>query len=176
MPLYVDNTPARKASVQQASRDGSLFRAFFQGPVPASTTYYFTLDIPSGFFVIGFSRFVEVEEGNIRASFGVGPSFPSIDATYVSYNFSVVNGRSAKAVMRRVQPPVGIEYHGPNRLLSAPTTGPQRIPSSQTDIGAQVTLDSGHLPFFTITNLSATDARECTLFLAWQEIGKGAES
>jgi hypothetical protein len=176
MPVFVDNLPARSASVEQASRDGNLFRAFFQGSVPDSTTYYFVLDIPEGVSLIGFSRFIEVEEGSIRSRFGVGTGFGAIQETYDAHNFKVAGGQASRAQMRRVTGPVDLEFHSPDRLLAAPTTGPTRIPSNQTDVGAQVTMDSEHLPFFTITNLSTTQARECTLFLAWQELVKGAYS
>lgn len=169
MPLYCEDTSLRRASVEQTSRDGNLFRAFFQDSVPADTTYFFTLDIPKGIVVVGFSRFIEVEEGSIRARFGVGTGFGASQASYTSHNFNVISGRESDAVMRRVTDPVGLEYHSPNRLIAAPTTGPIRLPSNQTDAGAQVTLDSNNLPFFTITNLSATEPRDCTLFLVWQE-------
>ena len=168
MPGYVDNLPARKASVEQASRDGNLFRAFFQGPVPARTTYYFAFDIPKDVILVGFSRFVEVEEGSIRGRFGVGTGFGAVQATYTSHNFNVAFGAQSKAQMRRVTDPVDLEFHSPDRLIIAPTTGTQRIPSNQTDAGAQVTLTSDTLPFFTITNLSVINPIDCTLFLVFR--------
>lgn len=174
MPKYTDNLPARKASVEQASRDGNLFRAFFQGPVPVSTTYYFVLDIPKDVLLVGFSRFTEVEEGSIRSRFGIGTGFGASQATYLSHNFNVAYGRDSKAQMRRVTDPVGLEFHTSDRLIVATTNGPARVPSSQTDTGAQLTADSNNLPFFTITNLSTTISRECTMLLVWQELSKGA--
>lgn len=160
----------RLASLEQQSRDGTLFRSFFQGSIPAATLWHFVLDIPADVKLYGIARFLSIEAGDLRGAFFNGTGFGTVDANYQAFNFDNTAGAAAaQCQLKRVSDPVGLVQQSPNSLITAPTTGPQRRPSTQTQVGAQVVHDANNLPFFTLQNDTGA-AEDVTLYLFWQEL------
>lgn len=160
----------RLSNLEQMGRDGTLFRSFFQGSVPAATTYTFVIDIPPETTLYGIARFVSIEAGDLRGAFFKGGTFQTVDEVYPAFNFDNRAGAPAPTCqLKRVSGVSGLVQQSPNSLLTAPTTGPQRRPSTQTQVGAQVVHDSNNLPFFTMQN-DTVMAEDMTLYLFWQEV------
>lgn len=160
----------RSASLEQQSRDGTLFRSFFQGVLPAATTYYFILDIPVGTVLYGIARNLTIEAGSMRAAFFNGGAFTDVDAVYPAFNFDNRDTALApQCQLKRVSGVSGLQQQTPNTLITAPTTGPIRQPSTQTAVGAQVVHNSNNLPFFSLQNDTGAD-EPVTLYLFWQEL------
>ena len=160
----------RESDVTQMSRDGTLFRGWFQGTLPSSATWYFALVPPPGIIVFGVSRIVTIESGEVTAQFWSGGTLgaPTADVTILR-NFKISGGTPPVSTFKRYASYTGGQVHSPESLITAPTTGPQRIPSIQTEEGAQVRLDSNNIGVFRISNQKAADT-VLTLYLTWQEL------
>lgn len=160
----------RQADTVQASRDGTLFRSWFQGTVAGGTTGWFVLRPPEGVKAFGEARITTIESGEVRSQFLVGGQLgATVGASLPVRNFRQATGPQPQSVFRRYATVTGAEAHSPDRLLTAPTTGPQPRPSDQTDVGAHVEVTHDRFAVFKLTNATGADAA-VTLFITWQEL------
>lgn len=165
----------RLANVEQQSRDGTLHRSWWSGSIPASTTYYFAIQIPAGLDLFGVFREVVVESGSVRASFAVGGAISGTTGEAQGpYNFNNVDGPDAVSSFDRVTlvDPGALELQTAPRLLAAPTGGSVRQPSAQTAAGAHVKHDASIFPFFVLQNILGNQLAECQITVFWQELPK----
>lgn len=160
----------RESELVAASRDGTLYRGWFQGTVPAGATQYFVLLPPPGLRVYGETRAITLLAGSIHAQFLVGGTLGNpVGSPLPSYNFETVDGPAPQSIFQQYDAVTGAEVHSPDTLITAPTTGPIRQPSSQTAAGAHVRISDTRFAVFMLRNDTEAD-EQATLFITWQEL------
>lgn len=160
-----------KADVDRASRLGNLYRGFWQGTLPAGTTYEFVLDVPAGLDLFGFTRVSTARDESIYSTFLSCTGFVSAEGPIDGLSFDRRTGRKSvsQCKIHRASSLSGIVVHSPETELFVPTTGAVKEPSVQTEVGAQPAFDSNELAAFRYENKSGGDAL-LTLYLFWQEL------
>lgn len=160
----------RQASIEQASRDGTLSRGWFQGQVAGNSTAYFVLLPPPGLVVYGETREITLLAGEIQATYLVGGTLGApVGSPLPAFNFDAVAGPAPQSVLQQYATVTGAVANSPEATITAPTTGPRTIPSSQTTAGAHVRISNEQFAAFEIVNPTG-DPEDVTLFLTWQEL------
>jgi hypothetical protein len=168
-------TSARLADPVQASRDGTMFRSWVQDTIPNAATWWYVLRPPAtGWDVWGKSRIVTVESDEIRVTFGKGGTLGDpVGDPQDAFNFDTVNGPPPQSVFQRYDAVTGATFESPDKLFSAPTTGPVTLPSDQTETGADVYLTNSEFAVFRVTEQNGANV-PFTLFVTWQELPRPA--
>lgn len=177
MPKYADNTAERLASVKRASRDGTLFRGFWQDDIPPLTAYDLVLDIPDGIDLFGFTRITSAGAVSIYTTFFTVTSFVSADGPYIGRSLDRRKGQRSNSLsaIHRASSVAGGVQQDPEVELYVATAGPVRAPSGQTETGAQPAFDSSEMPMFRLENKDDTITAKATLYIFWQELKKGVD-
>lgn len=155
--------------VNNATRLGRAYRAFWRGQIPADSAFYFSLVPPPGIKIIGISRVTQVEGGRVESRFAVADGFGTTEETIVGHNFDETLEDQAQSSLLRVTGPTNLSYRDSGAPIVSPTTGAARLPSVQTQVGADPKFDLGHLPVFEYKNPSETTPVELWLDIAWEE-------
>lgn len=161
----------RELDVAAASRDGTLYRGFWQGIVAGGTSEEFVIDIPPGVEMFGFVRTSQVEDESLRMEFLSCTGFVSAEGPIDGLSLDRRTGKKSvsQCKLHRVSSLTGVIVHSPVIALTVQTSTATRLPSVQTEIGAQPGFDENELPAFRYTNDTGGDAR-LALYLFWQEL------
>lgn len=163
-----------QTDVAQASRDGNLYRAFDTIAIAAGVTVNLVLDIPVGVDVFGFSRFTEVAGGTCQGQFFMVSGFTSSSEIMAGLNFDQRedNGHPSLSKLHRASAVAGEVAFGPLNEFFVGTSAAARAPASQTEAGAQPSLDHSSLACFRYTNTS-NDTASLNMLLFFQELPNG---
>lgn len=159
------------SDIDVASRQGNLYRGFWQGTVPATSTREFVIDIPAGIDLFGFSRISGVGARTLFSTFLSCTGFVSAEGPIDGRSFDRRTGRKSvsQCKIHRASSLSGVIQHSPRTEIFIADTGAIRAPSSQTEAGALPAFDENELPAFRYENESGT-AATLSLYLFWQEL------
>lgn len=162
---------ALRSASGYASRQSNFYRAFWYGEIPAATTYYFDLLVPSGYHVWGFTRSSTIRIQRVNSTFAVNGTVGAVLETMDGYRFDERGGGGiAQAALRRIDVVTGADPRSPPMPIVPDATGPLRQPSDQTESGFHPAFDENNRPTFIYENASGTDSAELYLQLSWQEL------
>lgn len=150
------------------SRQGRVVRSFWQGAIPATTTYNFILNIPAGKQIYGLVRDQTIFDGTVNISFNVGGTYSSVAQSMVGYNLDEVDGYTPVCTLDRVTELVG-QSQRTTEVMVSPSTGPVRSASTQTATSAHPRFDSTTMPVFSYQNPGGSPV-SLWLTLLWEEV------
>jgi hypothetical protein len=161
----------QESNVQLASRLNNLFRGFWEGQIPAETTYEFAIDIPQGIYFFGFSRSTEVSGTPVSSTFLTCSGFTSAEGPILGLSFDRRQGKrgNSQGAIHRASSLSDVVVHSPASVID-PAGFFNSDPSTQTEAGIQPAFDYTELPAFRYQNNSGS-AATVKLYLFWQEIG-----
>jgi hypothetical protein len=162
-----------QTNIETASRLSNLYRGFWQGSIPANTTYNFVIDIPEGIDLFGFTRISTALENTLFTTFLSCRSFVSAEGPIDGLSFDRRLGKrnTSQCKIHRASSLSGVVTHSPETGLIVPATGAttNRSPSSQTEAGAQPAFDITEIPAFRYENKTGAIAK-LDFYIFWQEL------
>lgn len=166
-----NHAEALMGDIGLASRNGTLFRGFWQDAIPGETTYDFVIDVPAGIDLFGFVRVSETLTETIKTTFLTCTGYTSAEGPISGLSLDRREGRRSvsQGKIHRASAITEPLQHSPERTLYVGTPGPARAPSSQTDAGAEPAFDSTELPVFRYENTGAQPTT-VSFYLFWQEL------
>jgi len=167
-----DSARLRELSdIDVSARLGNLYRGFWEGTVPANTTYDFVIDMPEGLDLFGFTRISTAVDVSLYTTFLSCTGFVSAEGPIDGLSFDRRQGKKSvsQCKIHRASSLSGVVTHSPEQLLFVPSTGSVRAPSAQTEAGALPAFDSQEIPAFRYENKSGSPST-LTLYLFWQEL------
>lgn len=161
----------RQSDVTSMSRDSTLYRGFWQGTIAGGTVEEFVIDVPAGVDMFGIVRTSQVEDESVRTEFLSCTGFVSAEGPIDGLSLDRRTGKKSvsQCKIHRASSLSGVIVHSPEIALSVQTATATRLPTVQTEAGAQPAFDVNELPAFRYTNDTGGDAR-LALYLFWQEL------
>lgn len=162
----------RQSDVSMSSRDGNIFRGFWQGEILPETIVDFAISVPNTIVHYGMVREVGATASSIFETLFIVDSFTTSSPPIFGKNFDRRKGMSADSVssIQIADTITNAIQHSPESEIFVPTAGPTRAPSAQTRAGAHPAFNGGEAPMVRLENKSATVTAIATIQFFWQEL------